>query len=188
VNTSEQVSSMSGQVSSMSAQVRTLVLIGFVAVLIAGYAVVPTPSGGSKWLLLVSGAVGLLLYVGIALWAATQLGKSRRPLLDGVLLLIASASLVVLGFSLVYLGVAAADPGSFNQPLSKVSAAYFSMTILSTVGFGDIVGTTDTARAVVMAQMVMDVTLLTVAVQVVTRSARRAVDKKFNRTTDAEPS
>ena len=183
MNTTEQVSSIRGLV-------RTLVLIGFVAVLIAGYALVPAPSGGgSEWLLLILGVAGLLTYLVIAVWAARQLGKSRRPLLDGVLLLIALASLVVLGFSLVYLGVAATDPGSFSQPLSKVAAAYFSLTILSTVGFGDIVGTTDTARAVVMAQMVVDLTLLSVAIQVVTHSARSAVDRRFgNRTEDAEPS
>lgn len=41
---------------------------------------------------------------------------------------------------------AATDSANFSQPLNKVASVYLSLTILSTVGFGDIVSPSDTSR------------------------------------------
>ena len=34
--------------------------------------------------------------------------------------------------------MAASDPAGFSQPLDRTTALYFTMTVLATVGFGDI--------------------------------------------------
>ena len=53
-----------------------------------------------------------------------------------------------------------AHSGYFSEPLTRTSALYFSVTVFSTVGFGDITAKTDAARLVVTAQMLLDLLLL----------------------------
>ena len=60
----------------------------------------------------------------------------------------------VVVFAWTYLTMARSDPATFTQPLTRVSALYLTVTVFSTVGFGDITPVTDAARVTVMAQMV----------------------------------
>lgn len=160
---------------------RTVLLAGALAVLVVGYVVMPTPSGeGAPWLLIAMMAATLVGYVLMAVWAVFRLSKSRHPIVDGLLLLITMATFVVFSFATMYLSLAARDPSNFTQPLSKMGAVYFAMTVLSTVGFGDITATTDSARAVVVVQMVFGITLLSIAVQIVTTSMKGAVSQKIS--------
>ncbi len=71
------------------------------------------------------------------------------------------------------------DPESFTQPMNKVAAVYFSVTILATVGFGDIAPVTDLTRIVVTVQMVLDLVLIGAAVKLLGASAKRAVDARL---------
>ena len=64
------------------------------------------------------------------------------------------------------------------MPLTKVGALYFTMTILATVGFGDIVAVSDSARIVVMVQMVVGLTLVTALARVLMETTRRAARKR----------
>jgi voltage-gated potassium channel len=49
-----------------------------------------------------------------------------------------------------------ANPASFGSPLSKIDAMYYSATVFTTVGFGDITAKTQVARVVVTIQMMLD--------------------------------
>lgn len=89
------------------------------------------------------------------------------PLLRAANLLATTLTVFILGFSLTYLALAEANPSSFSEPLGKVSAVYFTVTVLATVGFGDITATTDLTRAVVTLQMLSGITLLGVLVRYV---------------------
>lgn len=53
-------------------------------------------------------------------------------------------------------------------------ALYFVLTVLTTVGFGDISATSHAARILVMVQMVLDVTLLVAVVRLVLDAGRKA--------------
>jgi voltage-gated potassium channel len=48
---------------------------------------------------------------------------------------------------------------------TKIDALYFTVTIVSTVGFGDITATGQGARALVTAHMIVNLVLLTVAIR-----------------------
>lgn len=89
------------------------------------------------------------------------------PVLRAANLLSTTLLLFILGFSLTYLALFQADPGSFSEPLSKISAVYFTVTVLATVGFGDITATTDLTRAVVTLQMLTGITLIGILVRYV---------------------
>jgi amino acid transporter len=65
-------------------------------------------------------------------------------------------------FAVEYLALSTRFPCSFNEHLSKASAAYFAITTATTTGFGDIHPVTDGARLWVTGQMVAS--LLVVAV------------------------
>jgi voltage-gated potassium channel len=50
---------------------------------------------------------------------------------------------------------------------------YFSVTVFSTVGFGDITAKSEGARVLVTAQMITDIVVVGVAVKVIAQAVRR---------------
>ena len=44
----------------------------------------------------------------------------------------------IVVFAWTYLTLARSDATGFSQPLTRISALYFTVTVFSTVGFGDI--------------------------------------------------
>ncbi len=83
-------------------------------------------------------------------------------------------------FAKAYHFLSSAYPASFSEPLDFFSASYFALTaltVLATVGFGDISPLTPIARSLAMTQMVLDLVLLGVAVQIITGAASKAVQR-----------
>ncbi|MDP9299493.1 MAG: potassium channel family protein [Actinomycetota bacterium] len=63
-------------------------------------------------------------------------------------------------FAAAYVLMAGAAEANFSESLSRTDALYFSVTIVTTVGFGDITAKTEVARLLVAAQMFGDLLLL----------------------------
>jgi hypothetical protein len=68
--------------------------------------------------------------------------------------------------------LASATPGAFTEPVNRTGALYFTLTVFSTVGFGDIAPVTQPARVAVMVQMVADLLVLGVLLRAVTGAVR----------------
>ena len=66
------------------------------------------------------------------------------------------------------------SPGSFTAPLSRTDALYFTVTVFSTVGFGDITAKAETARLVVTGQMIADLVILGLAIKAIVGAVGRA--------------
>ena len=81
-------------------------------------------------------------------------------------------------FAFTYLSLSHDRPSNFSQPLNKISAVYFSVTILSTVGFGDITGKSDLARLLVTAQILLDFLLVFGIVRALLFAARVGVRRQ----------
>lgn len=112
--------------------------------------------------IMVIGGVLLVAMVGVETRA---LSRSPHPILR-VIETIANVLVVfILAFALVYLSMAQLDPTAFSEPLTKVSAVYFTVTVLATVGFGDITPVTDATRIVVTMQMMLGLTLIAVVLR-----------------------
>ncbi len=62
-------------------------------------------------------------------------------------------------FSGVYLALSH-NTSAFTQSLDHTRALYFTISVFSTVGFGDITPRTDTARLIVSAQMLLDLVVI----------------------------
>jgi voltage-gated potassium channel len=109
--------------------------------------------------------IGSILVVAMLALQIRALSRSPHPILRVVEALTSVLVVFILAFATVYLSMTQTNPLSFSEPLTKVSSVYFTVTVLATVGFGDITAVSDTARIVVTAQMLLGLTLVAVVVR-----------------------
>ena len=123
------------------------------AVLVALYYLLPLDRPVEQTTLgwLVLGLLGFMVLVTLQLQAIL---RARQPALRAMEALGAAVPLFVLVFASTYLVLASSQPGAFTEPLTRTDALYFTMTVFSTVGFGDIAPLTETARLIATMQMV----------------------------------
>jgi excisionase family DNA binding protein len=121
--------------------------------------------------ILVGCIVVLALTVNRGEWRSLRraLGASTIGVLTA-----AAVGTVVSYFAFFYWMLGLFRPESFNEPLTKVDAAYFSVTVFSTTGIGDITPKSGAARALVGFQMATG--FLIVSFVVATVMARSADD------------
>jgi hypothetical protein len=63
---------------------------------------------------------------------------------------------------------------NFGEHLTHTDGLYFTVTVFSTVGFGDITAKSQMARLVVTGQMIADLVVLGLAIKVVLGAVSRA--------------
>lgn len=126
--------------------------------------------------------------VAVAVLFALQLKaiiNSPRPALRAVEGLATSIPLVLVVFASAYLVMSGSDPAAFSEPLSRVSALYFTITMFATVGFGDITPVSDAARVVVSFQILLNLVVLGLGIRIVMGAVR--VGRERHRAPDAAP-
>ena len=131
----------------------------YMSALVALYAAAPVDTQTTAGAIVVMALAG----VGFTLVFAHHLRALRHteePVLRAAVLLITTLVVFILGFAITYLALWVSDPSSFSEPLNKISAVYFTVSVLATVGFGDIAATSNLTRAVVTFQMLSGITLL----------------------------
>jgi voltage-gated potassium channel len=124
---------------------------------------------------------GLLLFAVVISWQIRAILKSSYPALRAVEALAFAIPLFLLLFALVYFKTADLQAQAFSEPLSRTDALYFTITVFSTVGFGDITPVTQPARVVTMVQMLGDLVVVGLVLQVMLGAVkegrqRRAAD------------
>lgn len=80
----------------------------------------------------------------------------------------------------MYFEMQHSNSGSFNTSLSRTDALYFCVTVFTTVGFGDFVAVSETARVVVTVQMLLDLVIIGVFVRTVVTVAQRARQERLS--------
>jgi len=68
---------------------------------------------------------------------------------------------------------------NFGGQLTHTDGLYFTVTIFSTVGFGDVTAKSDTARLVVTGQMIADLIILGLAFKVIVGAFRRGERRRM---------
>lgn len=134
------------------------VLTATVLVLVI-YALIPAAGRSGAWVA-IRLAIGALVYSALVAWQLRSVTRADHPRLRAAEALAVAFVLLVVGFAYTYLSISHGDPRAFSQRLDHVGAIYFALTTITTVGFGDIVARTDSSRLVVMAQFIVDVTLI----------------------------
>jgi voltage-gated potassium channel len=105
-------------------------------------------------------AAGLAVFAAVITWQVRAILRSRYPALRAIEALAAAVPLFLLVFAAAYVKLADAQPQAFSEPLSRTDALYFTITVFSTVGFGDITPVADAARVTTMVQMLGDLVVV----------------------------
>lgn len=125
------------------------------------------------------GGIFVLVVFGANLaWQLHRISKSRYPLAEGGLAVASVAVVSVLAWALVYLSLSDGSPDSFNVQLDKTSSYYFAVTVLGTVGFGDIHAVSRTAMLLVSTQILTNLLIVTAALRLVFAAGQRVASAR----------
>jgi voltage-gated potassium channel len=122
--------------------------------------------------------VQLLVFGAVAGVQLPAIVRSDYPVARAVEALALTVPLFLLLFARIYLESSLYDPDAFSEPLDKTAALYLTVTIFTTVGFGDIVARTNAARLLVTGQMLLNLIVLGVGVRLLVSAARRGVARR----------
>jgi voltage-gated potassium channel len=93
---------------------------------------------------------GLLIFVGLTVWQVRAITGARYPGLRAAEALGLIIPLYLLLCASTYFLMERASAANFTQPLTRTDALYFSVTVCTAVGFGDIAAKSETARVVLI--------------------------------------
>ncbi|HEY2765807.1 MAG TPA: potassium channel family protein [Pseudonocardiaceae bacterium] len=129
---------------------------------------------------------GLVGFAAIITWEVRAIARSTAPRLRAIQTLAVGVPLLLLLFALTYVVLAMNQAVSFSEPLSRTDALYFTVTVFSTVGFGDITPRTETARVIVTTQMVVDLIAVGIIAKVIFGAVQVSVQRRHGNATDTE--
>jgi voltage-gated potassium channel len=132
--------------------------------------------------------IAVMLLGAVLAWQTFRIMRADFPELRAVVALGVVTPLFFVLFATTYLSMSDASGTTFTQGLDHTRALYFTITIFSTVGFGDITPATDSARLVVSAQMILGLILIGGVVKVLFGAAKQAAARAgATESDDAEP-
>ncbi|MFJ6836107.1 potassium channel family protein [Streptomyces sp. NPDC091209] len=142
------------------------------AILVTAYYRLPLDSAFTPGtvLLLIGGIVAVALLLA---WQIREITRASRPELRAMEALATTAPLYLLLFATVYYLVEHTAASSFSESLSRTDSLYFTMTVFSTVGFGDITPLSETARLLVTGQMTVNLLLIGVAARLLVSAVQQ---------------
>jgi voltage-gated potassium channel len=130
-------------------------------------------------------AVGLLALGGLVAFQVRSIIRATFPALRAVGALATSAPLFLLLFAGTYYVMSGISEANFSEPLTRTDALYFTVTVFATVGFGDIVATTEGARVVVMGQMVAGIVIIGLGARIIVDAVKRGQQRQPEPESDA---
>ena len=124
------------------------------------------------WVIVV---VGVSVLIAVTVYELRAIAHADSPELKAVEAVILTGPLLLLMFASTYFVMSQASAANFNSAgLSRIDAMYFTVTIFASVGFGDIVATSQSARLMVTVQMILDLILIGAVVRAFVGAARLA--------------
>jgi voltage-gated potassium channel len=113
-------------------------------------------------------------FVGVTVWQVRTITRSRCPALQAVeaLGLIVPLYYLLL-FASTYFVMERAAAANFTQPLTRTDALYVTVTVFSTVGFGDITPKSEAGWIVLIVQMLGDLAVLGAGIRVLLMAVQR---------------
>ena len=166
-----------GVPGEVSAPVRAMVSTGLRALratvaLVAIYYLLPLDHT-STWVAATILVIGLVAFIALVIFQVRWIIRSRFPGLRAVEALATSLPLFLLLFSSTYVFMAAVSASNFGEKLTHTDALYFTVTVFTTVGFGDITAKTEGARLLVTGQMVADLVIIGIGAKIILGAVTR---------------
>jgi Ion channel len=122
--------------------------------------------------------VGLVVFAVITVWQIKAIIGSPFPGMKAAEALGLLFPFYLLLFASTYFVMERASAASFTEPLTRTDALYFSVTVFSTVGFGDIAPKSEPARIVLIVQMLGDLALLGAGARLLLGAVRRGKERR----------
>ena len=144
------------------------------ALLLAALYVLPFRHFSSERSIVRLGVV-IALVAAVFILQVRRITKAELPELRAVEALGIVIGAFLVGFSIIYLSMSNNNALTFSQQLDPTRALYFTISVFSTVGFGDITPRTNPARLVVSAQMLLDLAIIGVVVRMIFTAARSRI-------------
>ncbi|MET9646948.1 potassium channel family protein [Streptomyces syringium] len=123
-------------------------------------------------------AAALSLFLALVVHQVRAIARSPYPRLRALEVLVTAVPLLLLLFAAAYVLIEHGHHGSFSEALSRTDALYFTVTVFATVGFGDIVPVTRSARVVTTVQMLFDVVALGLLAKSILGAAEAGVRRR----------
>ena len=136
---------------------------------------------------LVALLVGLCIFAGLVVLQTRAIVRSPYPRLTAITALATSVPLFVLLFATVYFLMEHSVPNAFTEPMTRLDALYFTVTVLSTVGFGDIAARSELARALTTVQMLGDLLLIGLVARVLLNAVQTGLASRAHTTVNDPP-
>lgn len=151
----------------------TLIITG----LLLAYYLLPLDEVDNRRLIVMI-VLGLILVAAVTARQIRAIIRSEHPGARGVEAMAVAVPLFIVLFATTYYVMAGRDPSAFTQTISRTDSLYFTITVLTTVGFGDIAAVSETARVIVSVQMIADLILIGIVVRSIIAAAREGVRRK----------
>jgi voltage-gated potassium channel len=129
--------------------------------------------------------IGLVVFAGVMVWGVRIIAGSRYPGVRAAEALALVLPFFLLLFASTYFVLERASAANFTQPLTRTDALYFTVTVFTTVGFGDITAKSETARVVVIVQMLADLAVLGAGVRVLLGAVQHSRERRSQTGDDA---
>jgi amino acid transporter len=162
------------------------IIVGTLALLLGALYTLPLDHLSSERSVVRLGVV-IALVAAVFILQVRRISHAELPELRAVEALGIVIGVFLVGFSIVYLSMSRNNLATFTQPLDPTRALYFTISVFSTVGFGDITPRTDLARLVVSAQMLLDLAIIGVAVRMIFTAARSRIAPEESGGRDSRP-
>jgi voltage-gated potassium channel len=163
----------------------TLAILGTVGRLALGFVfifllmrMVPNDDSGSAIPAIVIALVASTLYILFFRRQLRSVYRAKYPTLRAAEALVLVAAMFLAIFSMLYVMVSHGDPEAFTEPLTSFTSYYFALTVLATVGFGDITPVSTVARSITMVQMAFDIAFIAVLIRVMGGAAKKALEER----------
>jgi hypothetical protein len=112
------------------------------------------------------------------IWQVRAIVSSDAPRLRTVRAVVIGVSTLLVIFAATYCVISTSRPDSFTEPLSRTDALYFTITVFSTVGFGDIAPRSDLARIITMVQMIVGLLTFGVLAKIVFAAMQKGLRRR----------
>ena len=145
---------------------------GSTVALVALYYLLPLDTPVT-WFAVTMLVIGLVALVALVTFHVRWIIRSPFPVLRAIEALATIIPLFLLLFAATYVVLDTDSAINFSQHLTRTDALYFTITVFSTVGFGDITAKTEMARLVVIVQMIADLIGLGLGIKVIVGAVTR---------------
>ena len=117
----------------------------------------------------------VIILAAVIAYQMISIFRAVHPAAKAVEALCLTGPLFLLLFASTYFLMSQADSANFNlADLTRSDSLYFTVTVFTTVGFGDILATSHSARTLVTVQMILDLILIGAVIRAFVEAVKMA--------------